>query len=725
MLLKRVSSQMALVAGALVMDISGCSTGDAPATQYTWQAVQSNLPGAVLSIWGTSDHDVYAVGGDSRDGSGPTAIHYNGTTWQQLPTGLNAGDLWWVFGPTPDMIFMVGSNATILAYQPGGNAFVRMPTPGTTETLFGVWGVSATDMWAVGGNISGTPTGVIYHYDGTAWTNVTLPTSIAGLTLYKVWGTAANDVWVVGDNGTTLHWDGASWTVVPVPSSTIGRLFTVHGSATQRYAVGGYASGIILQGDGHGGWMPSPMSTELTGAAPRLNGVYVPSGSNDPIAVGANGTVLLFRNGQWQSAARNAATEYDFHSVWVDPTGQVWAVGGQIASSPVTNGMIYHFGTTVPSPAITPDPSQNACPTTPGTICTWAGTGDAGFNDDGRPLRQSTLYWPIDTGFRGDGTAYILDWNNHRIRRVMPDDTLQTIVGTEIPGDGPPGNGDLVPPGVPGTTVSLNHPTQFFQEPTMGPWHGRMLMVAWHNHKIREWDPVTGNVTVLVGRGPGYTGDGMPIGPMTLLKDPSKAVIDPQGNLYFFDQANDVIREITTDMVIHTVVGTGTRAYTGDNGPPLMATLNVQGGENPEPEGGLAMDAQGRLYISDTDNNVIRRVDFTANTITTYAGTGTMGFAGDNGPAAMAQFNSPRDLAMSPDGTRLVVADTNNHRIRAIDLATGYVTTVAGTGIPSYAGDRGPAANAQLYRPFGVEFNAAGDLYVADTYNNRIRVVHH
>src|SRR5581483_6685245 len=152
---------------------------------------------------------------------------------------------------------------------------------------------------------------------------------------------------------------------------------------------------------------------------------------------------------------------------------------------------------------------------------------------------------------------------------------------------------------------------------------------------------------------------------MTLLKQPSKAAYDAQGNLYFTDQGNTRVRRIGTDGMVSTVVGDGMRRFAGDGGPPLMASINLQGGENPEPEGALVFDGRGRLFIADTDNNRIRMVDFTANTITTIAGTGTAGFSGDNGPAAMAQFNSPRDLEMGPDG-QLYIADTNNHRVRAI-----------------------------------------------------------
>jgi len=178
------------------------------------------------------------------------------------------------------------------------------------------------------------------------------------------------------------------------------------------------------------------------------------------------------------------------------------------------------------------------------------------------------------------------------------------------------------------------------------------------------------------------------------------------------------------------VVGTGKRGGTGDGGDPLLATLSFQqgldqatgGGDNPEPGGGLALDAAGRLYIADTENHRIRRVDFTAGIIETVAGVGTPGFSGDGGLATAAALSYPRDIEIGP-GNRLFIADTDNQRVRAVDLTTGVITTVAGTGDAGFSGDGGPAAVAVLWRPFGIAFDPSGDLYVSDTYNNRIRRV--
>lgn len=359
-----------------------------------------------------------------------------------------------------------------------------------------------------------------------------------------------------------------------------------------------------------------------------------------------------------------------------------------------------------------------ACSDTRGTICTWAGNGDPAFDGDGNHRTRSSFYWPMDLEFSPGDQAFILDWNNHRVRRVNADDRLETVIGSEIIGDGPEDFSDQTPMGAPGTSVALNHPTSLIFLPD-----NSLLLVAWHNHKLRRWDPATGRVTILCGRGAGYQGDSMPAA-MALLNQPSHAVLDSAGNIYVLDQRNQRVRRIANDAehTISTVVGTGTKGYNGDGMAPTMAQLSFPTGGNPEPGGALAIDAAGRLYIADTENHRIRVVDFAANTISTLAGTGSAGFSGDDGPAEMAQINAPRDLAIGPDG-RLYIADTDNHRIRAVDLATHVITTVAGTGQRGYAGDGGQATAAQLDRPFGIAFDRQGYLYIADTYNHRIRRV--
>lgn len=359
----------------------------------------------------------------------------------------------------------------------------------------------------------------------------------------------------------------------------------------------------------------------------------------------------------------------------------------------------------------TPD---EACPDTPGTICTWAGTGEAAFDGDGNALLASDFYWPIDVTFTEAGEAYILDWNNHRVRLVTPEGTLRTVIGTDFVGDGPEDKADLTPEGADGTTVTLNHPTQLVAMPD-----GSMLLVSWHNHKLRRYDPGTGKVRVTCGGPAGFKGDGGPAS-KALLDQPIQAALAKDGTLFLLDQRNQVIRRIGTDDVITTVAGTPReKGYAGDGGKPLEAKMQQPFGSNPQPGGGLAIDEKGRLYFSDVLNHRVRRVDLEKDLIETVAGNGEAGYGGDGGPGTSAKLNNPRKLAFGPDG-RLYIADERNHRVRALDVETGTIETVAGNGAAAFGGDGGPATAAALNRPSGLAFHD-GFLYIADTENHRIR----
>ena len=363
---------------------------------------------------------------------------------------------------------------------------------------------------------------------------------------------------------------------------------------------------------------------------------------------------------------------------------------------------------------------EAACADAPGVICTWAGSGELGYNGDGLALRDSDLYWPVGLTFADDDTAYVLDWQNHRVRRVTPEGTFETVIGNGFVGDGPENLAevsDLVAPGAPGTDVILNHPTQMVPQAD-----GSLLLVAWHNHKIRRFDPATGLVLVTCGRGAGFSGDGGPAS-KALLNQPTQLAIAPNGAQFVLDQRNQVVREIDGNGTISTVAGTPTKpGFAGDGGEPLSAQFSFPTGSNPPPAGGLALDAAGNLYVADTNNHRIRRVDFETNEITTVAGTGEPAYSGDGGPATEAALNNPRTLAIGPDG-RLYVADEMNHRIRAVDLESGVIETVAGTGDAKFSGDGGPATEASLDRPAGLAFDSTGALFIVDTYNSRIRRV--
>jgi sugar lactone lactonase YvrE len=224
---------------------------------------------------------------------------------------------------------------------------------------------------------------------------------------------------------------------------------------------------------------------------------------------------------------------------------------------------------------------------------------------------------------------------------------------------------------------------------------------------------------VLSGSAAGFAGDGG-LAPAALYKQPSRVALDEQQNMYIVDQQNQRIRKIDgqTNMIT-TVVGSGVQGYGGDSGPALAAQLNFKIGDNPEPSGGIVY-RPGTLYISDTENNRVRKVDLQSGVITTIAGTGEGGYSGDGGPAAQAKVLHPRDLEIGPEGD-LYIADTDNGRIRAIDLTSGTIRTVAGTGELGLDHNEDMAATGvKLNRPFGIDFDPEGNLYISDSLNSRI-----
>jgi sugar lactone lactonase YvrE len=369
---------------------------------------------------------------------------------------------------------------------------------------------------------------------------------------------------------------------------------------------------------------------------------------------------------------------------------------------------------------------SSECSDESGTACTWAGVkGQRGFNGDRKDRRDSWLMYVNDLTWAPDGRAYLVDWNNHRIRRVETDDTLTTIIGTDYEGDGPPGEVDRLPEGnpegAPGTKVALNHPTDVEFMPD-----GTMVFAAWHNNKLRSWDPKTGMVKVIAGNSYGYAGDDGDAW-TALFNQPKAVVADEDGQIYTIDQRNERIRLIDNaePRAIHTIAGTGKVGYTGDGGPALDAEFHWDIKPTPDPSGSLALK-DGVLYIADSLNHCVRSMDLATGVVKSIAGTGEAGYSGDGGDAIEAKLNQPLDIEFGPDG-RLYIADRFNNVIRALDLDSGIIDTVAGNGQQcdvvlncAEEEDEVPALDVQFSEPYGVAFDADGNLYVADTNNSRI-----
>ena len=370
--------------------------------------------------------------------------------------------------------------------------------------------------------------------------------------------------------------------------------------------------------------------------------------------------------------------------------------------------------------AATPPASADPCDgQTAGTACTWLGTGAEGFNGDGLPRYETQVNQAQDLLFLPDGTAWLSDFNNHIVRSVHTDGTVHTVAGWTdpiFPGDGPLGG--IPPGGAAGLDWQLFHPSSMILQSD-----GTVLLVAWHNHKLLPLDPNTGRVTLRCGGGPTHGGSGFDgdEGPAedALFNQPSDVTADGEGNLYIVDQLNQRIRLVDESNIVHTFAGTGERGDSGDGGPAAQAQFAWADGSNPNPSGGI-LHHDDILYIADTDNHRIRTIDLTTRTIATIAGTGQPGLTGDGGPAASATLNGPRDLAIGPEGD-LYFADTDNAVVRAIDLQTLVIRTVAGTGeLGLDPTELLPATQTQLRRPFGITFDPDGNLYVLDSLNSRI-----
>jgi sugar lactone lactonase YvrE len=231
------------------------------------------------------------------------------------------------------------------------------------------------------------------------------------------------------------------------------------------------------------------------------------------------------------------------------------------------------------------------------------------------------------------------------------------------------------------------------------------------NNVVLKVDP-QGTLSIFAGNGLyGFSGDG---GPATLasLNDPAGLAVDSSGNLYIADSGNNRIRKVTPDGIISTVAGTGDAGYTGDRGASLAATLDTPSG--------IAVDRQGNLIIADANNHVIRKVS--GGTITTIAGTGDEDYDGDGGPATEAAFDYPVAVAVDPSGN-IFVADYNNYVVRKINASNGRISTYAGNGDYDSTGDGGQATKASLEAPGDVAVDSAGNLFIADTDDSRIRMV--
>jgi DNA-binding beta-propeller fold protein YncE len=328
------------------------------------------------------------------------------------------------------------------------------------------------------------------------------------------------------------------------------------------------------------------------------------------------------------------------------------------------------------------------------SVSTLIGTGARGYSD--REVNN-----PYGLVIGPDRALYFCDLDNQRIRRL----DLKTRRTTTVAGNGQRAySGD----GGSATAAALNMPHEIQFDSA-----GNIYIAERDNHVVRRVEAKTGIISTFAGTGmPGFSGDGGPAA-RAQLRQPHSIAVDPSGKLLICDIGNHRIRQVDFSTgVIETYGGTGERQPTPDGAPVKTAPLN-----GPRT---MSFDGDGNLYLALREGNAIYRIASKAGTIHHLAGTGEQGYSGDGGPARLAKLAGPKGLAYG--GGKLYVADTESHVIRSIDLATGVITTVLGTGRRGDGPEPDPLQCA-LSRPHGVLVDADGVLYVADSEAHRIRVV--
>jgi uncharacterized protein (TIGR03437 family) len=430
----------------------------------------------------------------------------------------------------------------------------------------------------------------------------------------------------------------------------------------RKVSVGGTIStvaGTGVQGSaGAGGPATSAQLNEPTGVAADSSGnLYIADSGNSLIRkVDTTGTISTFASYPWPMG------------VAVDGPGNVYLIA---------NNSVYKLNSIGGGNRV-------------------AGNGTGGYSGDGGPASIAQLSNPLGLAVDASGTLYIADDYNGRLRKVSAG-IITTVEGG--------GTGD----GGPGSFGQLNRPGTVARDS-----QGNVYINDSANYRIRRIAP-NGTISTVAGTGvSGYSGDGKAASAAQLnLSTASGLALDASGNLYIADSGNGRVRKVDSSGTITTVAGGG--LFKPVDG--LLATKAYFYSTT-----GLAFDASGNLLISDGAVGSICKLDITTGLLSTVAGTGVNGESGDGGLATSAALWGPTSLAMDGKGD-LYILEPLAEQVRKIDGATGIINTVAGTGARAYSGDGGPATSAALWDPEGVAADSSGNLYIADSQSEVIRAV--
>jgi len=406
------------------------------------------------------------------------------------------------------------------------------------------------------------------------------------------------------------------------------------------------------------------------------------------------------------------------HMVFVEP-GQTyyWFVNAKNVDGLKGTSVTWHF--------------QTSAADSMGRMFNVAGTGVQGFGEVSQQPLATQLNWSQDMSFDASGRLVVADWNNHRVLATDPSNgTFFLLAGSFDGKQGEPcGFYPLSCDEIYAPDSRLNHPTSVLFRPD-----GNMVLSAWHNSTVFLVDVAAQTMTRIAGTGKlGYDGEEKAANG-SAINLPSAAVYDGQGRLVFTDQGNMIIRMIDDAGVIHRIAGVAPvyndilkryipqAGFSGDEGPATEAKFKW---DSTTTCAKLCVDAAGNIYVADTSNHAVRRID-TAGVIHRFAGLfpASPGFSGDDGPATSAKLTQPRDVACDSHGN-VFICDTGNQVIRMVN-PQGIISTVAGT--PGVSGPSDPdgklATQSTLNLPYGIEIDSHDNLWIADTDNSRIRVVY-
>jgi len=566
-----------------------------------------------------------------------------------------------VYFSSANAVFKIDAAGTLtrVAGSPGGGSPLGDGGPATSAYLNGPGGLaldSAGNLYIAEGNANRirkvTPGGTISTVAGSG---------VAG---YSGDGAAATSAKLNGPAAVAVDSAGALY--IADAGNNVIRKVTAAGTIST--VAGSGANGF----GGNGGPATSAQFNTPTGVALDAAGnLYIADSQNAVVWKVSGGTISIVAGGGKATTFGGPATgiELDYpYGISVDSSGNLYIAD--------------------------PDWSAVFKVTPGGTITLAAGRGTTSPGDGG-PATGAQLAWPLGVAADSNGNFYIADLETFSVRKVNASGTISTVAGNGSPYFGEGG---------PATIAGMWYSSGIAVDPA-----GNLYICDPVAQRVYKVTPA-GIITTVAGNGTkGYSGDNGPAA-SAQLNSPEAVAVDASGNVYIADDSNNRIRKVTPAGIISTFAGTGTPGYSGDNGPATSAKLNGPSG--------LATDSAGDLFIADDQNYRIRKVT-PGGTITTVVGTGIRGFSGDNGPATSAQINYIEGMAVDSAGN-LYFGDPGNNRVRMVTSA-GTISTIAGTGVGGFYGDNGPALSAHLNGPTGVAVDSSGDIFVTDDDNLRVR----